>query len=91
MDILWIRTSIGGIAATVVDIRVIFAAALLSGASAIILAHNHPSGNLEPSFDDKKVTKKLVEAGKALDIKVFDHIIVTADGYTSMADKSMMD
>jgi DNA repair protein RadC len=81
----------GGLAGTVVDAKVIFAAALKCRASCILLAHNHPSGNLRPSQADLNITKKLVQVGKLLDLPVLDHLILSPDGgYTSFADEGMM-
>jgi len=85
-----VKTSQGGVAGTVADLKLIFKYALECLASSIICAHNHPSGNLRPSESDKKLTAKLVEAGKVMDIKVLDHIIVTSDGFMSFADDGMM-
>lgn len=68
------KISVGGVAGTVADPKVIFQTALLSNASGIILAHNHPSGNTNPSQADLDLTKKLRDAGKLLDIAVLDHI-----------------
>lgn len=82
--------STGGFNGTVVDPKLVFIPALLHGASAVILAHNHPSGNLNPSKADISVTKKIVECGKFLDIPVLDHIIITNKSYTSMADENLM-
>lgn len=76
----------GGLTGTVVDPRLVFVVALKTGATSIILAHNHPSGNLKPSMQDQSLTKKMVEAGKVLDIQVLDHLIVTQEGYYSFAD-----
>jgi len=69
--------SIGTVSASLVHPREVFEGAIKNNASSIILAHNHPSGDTEPSQDDIEITKKLVHAGKILDIKVVDHIIVT--------------
>ena len=80
----------GGISATVVDCRLVFAGALKIGASALIVSHNHPSGNLKPSEADKNLTKKLVLGGKYMDIAVLDHIIVTDESYTSFSDEGLM-
>jgi len=80
--------SLGGITGTVADPKIIFTTALLAGASAIVLAHNHPSGNLKPSGADIELTNKVVAAGKLLDIHVLDHIIMTGHGFTSFADES---
>lgn len=77
----------GGITATVADIRIILVAALKANACGIILAHNHPSGNLTPSSPDKEMTAKIKEAGAYLDIKVLDHLIVSREGYYSFADE----
>ncbi len=81
------EVSSGGVAGTVADPKVIFSAALKANASSLILAHNHPSGNTSPSEADRQLTRKIVEAGKLLDISVLDHIIVTAEDYCSFADE----
>ncbi|WP_319480256.1 JAB domain-containing protein [uncultured Draconibacterium sp.] len=80
--------STGGQSGTVVDRKLIFATALKSGACSVIFAHNHPSGNLQPSEQDKNLQCKLEECGKILDISVLDHIILsgTDGGYYSFAD-----
>jgi len=78
--------STGGVAGTVVDPKLVFIAALKANASSIILAHNHPSSNLNPSETDIKLTRKIKEAGNFLDMPVLDHIIVTKEGYYSFAD-----
>jgi DNA repair protein RadC len=80
----------GGMTGTVADPKLVFIAALKAAACNIILAHNHPSGNLTPSSADISLTEKMVQAGKFLDINVLDHLIVTADGYLSFADDGMM-
>ena len=79
----------GGITGTIIDVRLVFNAALELGATALILCHNHPSGNLKPSEADKQITKKLKEAGKHLDIQVLDHVIVGENGYYSFADEEI--
>lgn len=84
------QISEGGQAGTVVDPKVIFACALKANASFVILAHNHPSGNISPSETDRSLTQKLVEAGKYLDLPILDHIIVTYDGYYSFADEGFI-
>ena len=77
----------GGTAGTVVDPKLVFATALKACAQSIIVSHNHPSGNLMPSEQDKRLTQRLVEIGKALDLPVLDHVIVTVEGYYSFADE----
>jgi DNA repair protein RadC len=77
------KISQGGIAGTVVDIRIIAKYAIESLASSVILAHNHPSGNLKPSQSDLDITQKIKAGLKILDIKVFDHLILTADSFYS--------
>lgn len=67
-----------------------FAAAKKANACGIILAHNHPSGNLQPSQADIDLTKKMREGGKLLEIQVLDHVIVTAEGYYSFADEGFI-
>lgn len=80
----------GGTAGTVVDIKLLMVAALKTKAHAIILAHNHPSGNLKPSIQDKEITKKIQEACKFLDINLLDHIILTKDSYYSFSDEQII-
>ena len=83
--------SSGGLSGTVVDPKNVFIAALKTRAAAIILAHNHPSGNLKASEADKQVTNRLVKAGELLDIKVLDHIILSPCGdYFSFTDEGLL-
>jgi DNA repair protein RadC len=82
--------SSGGITGTVADPRIIFAMALKLAASCLILSHSHPSGNLKPSRADEDLTSKLKEAGRFLDIKVIDHLIVTNEHYFSFADEGLL-
>jgi len=77
----------GGISGTVADIRLIFSVALEALASSIILAHNHPSGNLKPSEADLTLTRKVKEASKVIDIALLDHFILTKEGHYSFADE----
>ncbi|MCX6304391.1 MAG: JAB domain-containing protein [Bacteroidetes bacterium] len=77
----------GGVSGTVVDPKRIFATALLSGCSSIILSHNHPSGSTTPSDNDRKITKKLCDAGTMLEINVLDHLIITSESFFSFADE----
>ncbi len=85
-----INISEGGISGTVADPKKIFKLALENNASSIILSHNHPSGNIQPSDSDLKLTKKLVDAGKLLDISVLDHLIIGDEKYYSFADENML-
>ncbi len=82
--------SSGGVTGTVADPKVIFRSALEHNASSIILVHNHPSGQLKPSTADINLTKKLVSAGKSLEIPVLDHLIFADNGYFSFADEGML-
>ncbi|WP_316797111.1 JAB domain-containing protein [Pedobacter agri] len=82
--------SVGGVSGTLADPKIIFAVALKTNSSKIILSHNHPSGNLNPSEADKRLTQKLKDGGKLLDIEVCDHIIVTNHSYFSFADECIM-
>lgn len=84
------RISEGGLAGTVADPKKIFKMALDAQASSIILCHNHPSGNLKPSEQDKQLTRKIVQAGKTLEIAVLDHLIFGNDNYISFADENML-
>lgn len=80
----------GGITNTLVDVRLLYKKALAKEAVAIIVCHNHPSGKLTPSNLDKNLTNKIQAAGKILDIKVLDHLIVTENGYFSFADEELL-
>ena len=80
----------GGVSGTVVDPKKIFKIALDNHASSIILGHNHPSGNIQPSEADTKITKKIKDAGFMLDIAVLDHLIIGNDQYFSYADEGTL-
>ncbi|MEM8896171.1 MAG: JAB domain-containing protein, partial [Bacteroidota bacterium] len=84
------QVSSGGVSGTVVDARMIFKSAITHLASSVILVHNHPSGQLKPSHQDTVLTKKLIEAGRTLDVPVLDHIIFSDHGYFSFTDESMI-
>ena len=84
------EVSTGGVAHTVADPKIIFAAAIKSNASGILISHNHPSGNLQPSHADIDLTKKIKEGGKLLEVQLLDHIILTTEGYYSFADEGMI-
>jgi DNA repair protein RadC len=81
-----VMISRGGRAGTVADPKVIFKTAMDHEAAYIILAHNHPSGNLKPSEEDIMVTKKLIDAGRVLELYVLDHLIITSGAYCSLMD-----
>jgi len=85
-----LRLSSGGITGTLVDVRIIFKKALETSAVAAILCHNHPSGKLKPSKADIDLTVKIKDAGKSLDIKILDHLIITEKAYFSFADNELM-
>lgn len=80
----------GTISSTVVDIRLLYKEAVQQAASSIIVAHNHPSGNLTPSQADIDITHKIKEAGKLFDITLLDHVIVSQKGFYSFADNGRM-
>ena len=78
--------SVGGISETTVDVKMILQGALLANASGIIACHNHPSGNVKPSFEDDVITLKIKQAAKIMDIELIDHLIIASDGYYSYSD-----
>jgi len=80
----------GGISGTVVDIRVILGVALKCNASGIILAHNHPSGNMKPSEADKQITRRLKDACNLLEITLLDHFIISRDNFFSFTQDGIM-
>jgi DNA repair protein RadC len=84
------QVSSGGVSGTVADPKIIFKAALDQYASSVVLIHNHPSGNLKPSQADIKLTTKMKEAGKLLEIPILDHIIFADTGYLSFADEGLL-
>ena len=84
------QLSKGGITGTVVDVRLVFKTALELGAVGIILAHNHPSGTIQPSESDKQITQKLKSGGEQLDIRILDNIIVTETQYFSFSDAGIL-
>ncbi|WP_170245537.1 JAB domain-containing protein [Fodinibius salinus] len=86
----WSKVSLGGSSATIVDPSAIFQVALLATATSIIVAHNHPSGNLNPSKADKSLTERIKKSGDMLGITLDDHIILTADGYVSLRAKGIL-
>lgn len=84
------RISQGGISGTVTDVRLILRAAVEVLASGLILAHNHPSGNLSPSEADLKITQKIKDAARMMELSLLDHLIISEQGYTSLADDNLM-
>ena len=84
------KLSQGGISGTVADVRLMLKKALEYTASGIVAAHNHPSGNLDPSEQDIRLTKRLKEACELMDIKFLDHLIITQQGYTSFVDENII-
>jgi len=86
----WAVISRGGMSGTVADPKVIFQIALKTSASSVIIGHNHPSGNLMPSESDVRLTQKLTKAGKAMDLPILDHIILTRKGHFSFADEGIL-
>ena len=86
----WLKLSLGGMHGSVIDQRLIFGIALKAGASAIMLAHNHPSGNLEPSEKDILTTQQIKQGCQILGLRLFDHLIVAKRGYYSFSDKAIL-
>lgn len=80
----------GGINQSIVDIRILFKTALDHYATALIIAHNHPSGNLKPSKEDLEITRKIKEAGNMLNIRLLDHLIITQNSYVSLSDDGLL-
>ena len=80
----------GCISDTMVDVRLLFKNAVRLGATALIVAHNHPSGELNPSKSDLKLTAKIKKVGENLDIKLLDHLIISEKGYFSFADEKLL-
>ncbi|WP_316809182.1 JAB domain-containing protein [Pedobacter agri] len=85
-----VNLSQGGLSGTIADPKIIFAIALKACANSILVSHNHPSGESSPSEADIRLTKRLIEAGKILDIQVLDHIIVCPDNYYSFKDEGLI-
>jgi len=84
------EVSVGSLNASVVYPREVFKAAIENSSANIILLHNHPSGNAEPSGEDIQLTRKLCQAGEILDIRIFDHIIIAGENFTSFADRGLI-
>ena len=84
------KLSQGGISGTVTDIRIVLKKAIEYLASGIIVCHNHPSGNLNPSESDTRITQKIKEAGNIMDIQLLDHLIISEKDYYSFADNGLL-
>jgi DNA repair protein RadC len=84
------KLSQGGMTGTVIDVRLVIKSALEKHATSLIFCHNHPSGNLEPSDADKRITRQLKEAAALMDMPVIDHLVVTQAGYFSFADEGLL-
>ncbi|CAA7386030.1 RadC family protein [Chryseobacterium fistulae] len=80
----------GGISQSIVDVRILFKTALEHFATAVIIAHNHPSGSLDPSKDDMQITQKISGGGKTLSIQLLDHLIITQNSYFSFSDEGLL-
>ena len=80
--------SVGCATSSIVHPREVFRRALANGAVAIIIGHNHPSGDPSPSSEDRSLTERLVEAGKILGVRVLDHVIIASEGFVSLMDKN---
>lgn len=85
------RIAVGGVHQTLVDTRLVLKHALVHLASGIVLCHNHPSGNLQPSKEDKMLTRTIIEAAQLMHIKVLDHIIIAGDDYYSFSDENTLE
>jgi DNA repair protein RadC len=86
----WEITSVGSLNATIVHPREVFKGAILANAASVILCHNHPSGDPEPSGADLQLTRRLVKAGDVIGIDVLDHVVVTETGFVSLREQGMM-
>lgn len=82
--------SLGILNASPVHPRETFRMAILKGVQSLIIAHNHPSGSIEPSQADQNITKQLVQSGEIIGIKILDHVIITSDCYTSLNDRGLV-
>ena len=80
----------GGVAGTVVDVKLVFAVALKCNATSIVIAHNHPSGNLKPSEADINLTNKIKKCSEFLDINLLDHLIITKNGFYSFVENNLL-
>jgi len=86
----WVKLHTGGFNQSPVDLRLVLGVALQTASSAVVIAHNHPSGNLKPSPEDKAITQCLKQAGELIGLRVLDHIILTRDGCFSFNENDML-
>lgn len=86
----WLKLSQGGTCETIIDVKVLFATALKCGAHGVIISHNHPSGQLKASEQDKRLTRRIQQAGNMLNIPLLDHLILTSEGFYSFAEEGML-
>ena len=86
----WSIASIGGITGTIVDVRLVLRDALLTQATSLVLIHNHPSSNLNPSPADISITQKVKKAAELIDVRLMDHLILSEDAYYSFADEGKL-
>jgi DNA repair protein RadC len=84
----WTMLSVGTTAGCIIDPKMVYSIAIKANASGVIVAHNHPSGNLKMSEPDITITKKLIEAGKLLEVQLLDHLIITKDSYLAWSERS---
>lgn len=82
--------SSGSLTSSLVDPRLVFRGAIIANCAAIVVAHNHPSGNNEPSIEDIAITRQLVEGGKIIGIEIHDHILFAGNSYTSFAERGLL-
>ena len=86
----WVKLHTGGFNQSPVDLRLVLGIALLTASSAVVVAHNHPSGSLTPSPEDRALTRRLKEAGAIIGVNVLDHLILTRDGYCSFNESTWL-
>jgi DNA repair protein RadC len=84
------KVSSGGMTSTVFDVKILMKAAILEGTEAMVICHNHPSGNLNPSASDDNMTKRCKEACLAMDIRLLDHVILSVEGHYSYLDNGRL-
>src|SRR5690606_9747932 len=86
----WRKISQGGVSSSIVDVRMVLMPAVHCLASSFIICHNHPSGSMTPSREDRRITDQLKEAGKLLGINILDHVIISENSYYSFADEGLI-